>query len=220
MEREGESLLEVARQRYNQDIATFLEERVAVRQAVRARDEVGEERPAQRPRVEGEEAEGEGEDELTVMMTDWKERMKNETDTIKLNITRIENEKRNACDLLEQISNELKILEQRKKINEDLVTAKVNELERERAKLVIKETKIKEQKKKLLTMAASDNNSMPECPVCMERLTAEIYSCKNGHGICGTCKPRVNTCATCRDGEYICRNTVMEQMIRAMVQEE
>ena len=40
--------------------------------------------------------------------------------------------------------------------------------------MVIKETKIKEQKKKLLTMAASDNNSMPECPVCMERLTAGL----------------------------------------------
>lgn len=64
-------------------------------------------------------------------------------------------------------------------------------------------------------MAGSDK-AIPECPVCLERMTGEIYSCKNGHGICGTCKPWVRTCATGRTGKYICRNTVMEQMVRAI----
>ena len=138
----GQSLLEVAREMRHQDIVTFLEERVAVRQAVRAREEteVEEERPAQRPRLEGGEA-GAEEDE------------------------------------------------------------------------------IKEQKNKLQKMARSDR-AIPECPVCLERMTGEIYSCKNGHGICGTCKPRVRICATCRSGKYICRNIVLEQTVRVMVQEE
>ena len=50
---------------------------------------------------------------------------------------------------------------------------------------------------------------LPECPVCLERMTGERYSCKNGHGICGTC----------RTGLHIFRNTGMEQMVRAILQE-
>ena len=107
---------------------------------------------------------------------------------------------------------------QRKKETEDLLIAKENELEIERSKLKSIEKKMKEQKNKSEKMAGSDKG-IPECPVCFERLTAEIYNCKNGHGICGTCKPRVRTCVTCSSGKYICGNIVMEQMVRAILQE-
>ena len=104
-------------------------------------------------------------------------------------------------------------MKQRRKEFQDILTAKENELETERSKLADNEKKIKEQKKKSEKMAGSDK-AIPECPVCLERMTGEIYSCKNGHGICGTCKPRVRTCVTCRSGKYICRNTGIEQMVR------
>jgi len=40
--------------------------------------------------------------------------------------------------------------------------------------------------------------------------TGKIYTCKNGHAICGTCEPKVTTCATGRTGigKYIVKSTV------------
>ena len=64
------------------------------------------------------------------------------------------------------------------------------------------------------------DKAIPECPVCLERMTGEIYTCKNGHAICGTCKPGVRTCANGRTGRYICRNRVLEQTVRAIMQKE
>ena len=207
-DRSGKSLLQVARKRKKQHIVTFLEERAAGR------------------RDEREETEEQGEDDLTVFLAGWKGRMANENDIIKMNITKMENEKKGINNLLEQNKTELntlkqkeKIILQRRKENEDLLNVKKNELRREISKLKDNEKKIKEQNKKLLKMAGSDK-AIPECPVCLERMTGEIYSCKNGHGICGACKPGVRTCATCRTGQYICRNTGMEQMVRAVLQEE
>jgi len=202
------SLLQVARYRRKQHIVKFLEERASGRHGGR------------------EETEEHGEDELTNFLTAWKGRMAKENDIIKLNITKMENEKKEINDLLEQNKTELnklklkeKIILQRRKDNEDILKVKENELERERSKLRDNEKKIKDQNKKLLKMAGSDK-AIPECPVCLERMTGEIYSCKNGHGICGTCKPGVRNCATCRTGRYIFRNTVMEQMVRAVLQKE
>jgi len=202
------SLLQVARSRKKQHIVKFLEERASGRHGGR------------------EKTEEHGEDELTNFLTGWKGRMTKENDIIKLNITKMENEKKEINDLLEQNKTELnklklkeKIILQRRKDNEDLLKVKENELERERSKLRDNEKKIKDQNKILLKMAGSDK-AIPECPVCLERMTGEIYSCKNGHGICGTCKPGVRNCATCRTGRYIFRNTVMEQMVRAVLQEE
>ena len=63
---------------------------------------------------------------------------------------------------------------------------------------------------------------IPECPICLDPMAApaQIFSCMNGHNICGTCKPRVKTCATCRSGEYICRNIAVEQMVRGLMKIE
>merc|ERR1739838_1098416 len=187
----GKSLLEVARERYNQNIVRFLEERTA------------------RRHDERKETKEQGDDELTVFLTGWKGRMAKENDTIKLNINKMENEMKEINDLLEQNKTELNTLKlkektilQRKKEHED-------RLLKERSKLRDNEKTIKAQNKKLLKMGGSDK-AIPECPVCLERMTGEIYSCKNGHAICGTCKPGVRNCATCRTGQYICRNTVME----------
>lgn len=39
-----------------------------------------------------------------------------------------------------------------------------------------------------------------ECPVCLEfPRDSTIFTCSNGHVVCGICKPKVKTCPTCRD---------------------
>ena len=60
--------------------------------------------------------EGQGEDELTVFLTGWKGRMAYENDIIKLNITKMENEKKEINDVLEQIKTELNTSTQKEKI--------------------------------------------------------------------------------------------------------
>ena len=42
---------------------------------------------------------------------------------------------------------------------------------------------------------------IPECPVCYERFTgqSQVFQCQQGHFVCGTCRPRVNNCPTCRE---------------------
>lgn len=37
-----------------------------------------------------------------------------------------------------------------------------------------------------------------ECPVCTEYMLSPITLCKNGHSICRNCKPKMETCPTCR----------------------
>jgi len=61
-----------------------------------------------------------------------------------------------------------------------------------------------------LKAALERKGSIPECPVCLQLMTGKIYTCKNGHAICGTCEPKVTTCATGRTGigKYIVKSTV------------
>merc|ERR1712172_364032 len=126
-----------------------------------------------------------------------------ESSGIRGNISRLENENKIAQDLLAKA--------------QEYQAEKQNELEKEIKNLANNEKKIKEQKKQLQKISGG-GDVIPDCPVCLERMTGQIFSCKNGHGICGTCKPRVRTCATCRDGEYISRSIGMEQMVRAIMQ--
>ena len=81
------------------------------------------------------------------------------------------------------------------------------------------EEKLKTQKRKMQDMTGQ-SQVIPECPVCLDKMTAttRIYNCKNGHLVCGTCKPRLSNCATCRDGEYICRATAVEQIVRGLTE--
>jgi len=64
---------------------------------------------------------------------------------------------------------------------------------------------------------------IPECPACLEEMSPpiEIFSCRNGHLVCGKCKPlvteiRADMCMTCGTVKYMGRATAMEQMIREM----
>jgi len=67
---------------------------------------------------------------------------------------------------------------------------------------------------------ANATPNVPECPVCLEEMNppTEIFNCRNGHLICGECRPNVanNMCTTCRVVEYTGRATAVEQMIRQM----
>jgi len=64
---------------------------------------------------------------------------------------------------------------------------------------------------------------IPECPACLKEMCSpiEIFSCRNGHLLCGKCKPlvtaiRADMCMTCGTVKYMGRATAMEQMIREM----
>ena len=74
----------------------------------------------------------------------------------------------------------------------------------------------------------ANNSIIPECPVCLEQMRppVHIFTCENGHAICGTCRfgpavttdgasgvERVERCTTCRT-KYTGRATLVEQMIR------
>jgi len=41
---------------------------------------------------------------------------------------------------------------------------------------------------------------IPDCPVCFEKFSknSEVHHCKTGHFVCGSCRPRVRNCPTCR----------------------
>lgn len=56
--------------------------------------------------------------------------------------------------------------------------------------------------------------SQLECPVCKETFDKPIFTCTNGHLVCGTCKVKLdnpNACPTCREiGLY--RNTNLEKI--------
>ena len=58
---------------------------------------------------------------------------------------------------------------------------------------------------------------IPECPVCFIQMRApvHIFSCPNGHFVCGSCKPRIvrNKCAECRS-QYMGRASGVENMVR------
>ena len=78
---------------------------------------------------------------------------------------------------------------------------------------------VDEQKKKLQQSFGPPQpplHLIPDCPVCFETMSppAQIHNCQNGHLICGTCRPRVETCATCRSGGYIGRAIAVEQIVR------
>ncbi|KAF5286825.1 hypothetical protein FQA39_LY00358 [Lamprigera yunnana] len=53
-----------------------------------------------------------------------------------------------------------------------------------------------------------------ECPVCNEYMVPPIYQCVVGHSICGTCKPLMNECSTCRDKIAATRNFSLEKLTR------
>jgi len=122
--------------------------------------------------------------------------------------------KRQTNQMQEKLAREIKSVND----VEDLIRNQDEALVRKRKELSENESIINEQREKLQKLCGADK-IIPECPVCLVTMTSstKIYTCKNGHEICGTCKPRTRTCATCRDKEgYICRNIMAERMIRTI----
>merc|ERR1712218_139206 len=58
---------------------------------------------------------------------------------------------------------------------------------------------------------------IPECPVFYERFTgqSQVFQCQQGHFVCGTCRPRVNTCPVCR-GPMMGRCNGFEQFLQSL----
>jgi len=109
-------------------------------------------------------------------------------------------------------------LEEEKKKFEAHVRTKQKEIENKRKELADKQKRIVEKQKQLQRGVGGGQEEVPECPVCFEEMAApvHIYSCENGHLICGGCRPRVRRCAECRDKRYKIRNLYAEKRIRAI----
>jgi len=115
--------------------------------------------------------------------------------------------------------------EERKSELEDLKAKHMKELE-EMTNLHLAEQKdedikraqfLKEKqelKRKIRVQTISPTPKMPECPVCLELMCPPqtIHNCKNGHIVCGTCKPDLFICPNC--SELISeRNLALERFL-------
>ncbi|VEL16455.1 unnamed protein product [Protopolystoma xenopodis] len=54
--------------------------------------------------------------------------------------------------------------------------------------------------------------SLFECPVCYDYATPPIIQCQSGHIICESCRPKVDTCPTCRGILGNIRNLALEKL--------
>uniref|UniRef100_A0A0N5C910 E3 ubiquitin-protein ligase n=1 Tax=Strongyloides papillosus TaxID=174720 RepID=A0A0N5C910_STREA len=60
--------------------------------------------------------------------------------------------------------------------------------------------------------ASNDVLSAFECPVCMEYMVPPLYQCGSGHLVCGSCRPKLNCCPSCRGPVPNVRNLAMEKI--------
>merc|ERR1719397_1644931 len=124
---------------------------------------------------------------------------------------------------LVEMKTEIDKLEEEKKNIEDSLKLTADTLSKKKRNYTEFEEEVQKKKSRLQagigTSSSQQSQLIPNCPVCLEPMAApkQIFNCKNGHQICGTCKPRVKTCATCRKGEYIGRAIAMEQMVRKIM---
>ena len=127
-------------------------------------------------------------------------------------------ELREATDGARAIKQSITALEEERKRFEALVESKQKEIDSKQKELADKQKVIGEKQRQLHTGVGGGQEEVPECPVCSEEMAApvHIFSCENGHLICGGCRPRTRHCAECRDKEYIVRNLYAEQRIRAI----
>ncbi|CAG5112382.1 Oidioi.mRNA.OKI2018_I69.chr2.g6602.t1.cds [Oikopleura dioica] len=64
-------------------------------------------------------------------------------------------------------------------------------------------------------MPNSNNSELAalfECPVCYDYVLPPIHQCSIGHLICGQCRPKLQTCPTCRGQIPQIRNLAMEKV--------
>ena len=96
----------------------------------------------------------------------------------------------------------------------------VKELDRRMLENSERRSELQRRMQACISTPAAATPNVPECPVCLEEMNppTEIFNCRNGHLICGECRPNVanNMCTTCRVVEYTGRATAVEQMIRQM----
>jgi len=100
------------------------------------------------------------------------------------------------------------------------IAEEMEELDRMMRENIERRGNLERRMQALMSTPAAPTPNVPECPVCMEEMNppTEIFNCRNGHLICGECRPNVanNMCTTCRVVEYTGRATAVEQMIRQM----
>lgn len=65
-------------------------------------------------------------------------------------------------------------------------------------------------------MASNILAELTECPICFERLSLPIQTCKRGHSICKNCRKTVSVCPTCRGEFSTYRNTHLDQLIETI----
>ena len=111
---------------------------------------------------------------------------------------------------------QLEILEtdNKRKQDESLETI---ESDYKRKKYEILATNDVEDKKVFTDNAKTKKAFLPTCPVCYETIQPplHIFTCSNGHLICSSCKPKVSMCSC--QAMYMERATVMEQMVRMIL---
>lgn len=64
--------------------------------------------------------------------------------------------------------------------------------------------------------ANEDLTSFFECPVCFDYVLPPIIQCSSGHLICQNCKPKLNSCPTCRGPLGNIRNLAMEKVAQTI----
>ena len=60
--------------------------------------------------------------------------------------------------------------------------------------------------------STSDLASLFECPVCFDYVLPPILQCQSGHLVCGSCRPKLTCCPTCRGTLGNIRNLGMEKV--------
>lgn len=56
---------------------------------------------------------------------------------------------------------------------------------------------------------------LPECPVCLETMTAPIFQCQSGHSLCSSCSDNLcpSICPICRQNMTRIRNLQLEEIV-------
>lgn len=68
---------------------------------------------------------------------------------------------------------------------------------------------------KIAEHGSTSNNdlaSLFECPVCFDYVLPPILQCASGHLVCGSCRPKLSCCPTCRGSLSNIRNLGMEKV--------
>merc|ERR1719391_1473098 len=84
------------------------------------------------------------------------------------------------------------------------------------AAIVIGSSALKESIRNIQMGLGGARIHVPECPVCFDMMVppTQIFQCINGHFVCGSCRPNIQTCPKCRNN-MAGRAHDTEEMLRA-----